>query len=261
MLLRKLTFQPIFGTRKLHTGFKRSSGLNNNGRRTILSVGRRIHKTLYKPLCLLPGPGFRLGILIKNEPRGHLPGLTSVFLFSSGIWTRTLTNSGSKVTDFTMVCPNNYNLKHYLPVTNLWWKLISSLIPTTKICQLSFSNNKPSLVLAIGSAAIIVVPEIFKKFTLITLPSSQLFLINKDTYAIEGSPEISSVRCWQPSTKAGFWRNLGHKPTVRGTVKNPRDHPHGGRTRSQKCQKTPWGRPAKKSRQARYLRPGGRGLR
>jgi ribosomal protein L2 len=28
--------------------------------------------------------------------------------------------------------------------------------------------------------------------------------------------------------KAGFNRNIGKRPTVRGVIKNPCDHPHGG---------------------------------
>jgi large subunit ribosomal protein L2 len=30
--------------------------------------------------------------------------------------------------------------------------------------------------------------------------------------------------------KAGFNRNLGFRPIVRGVAKNPIDHPHGGKT-------------------------------
>lgn len=41
------------------------------------------------------------------------------------------------------------------------------------------------------------------------------------------------------NTKSGFWRNLGHKPKVRGVARNPIDHPHGGRTKSIKYPRTP----------------------
>lgn len=33
---------------------------------------------------------------------------------------------------------------------------------------------------------------------------------------------------YQPIQKAGIVRNLGIRPTVRGVIKNPCDHPHGG---------------------------------
>jgi large subunit ribosomal protein L2 len=48
--------------------------------------------------------------------------------------------------------------------------------------------------------------------------------------------------------KAGRKRNMGWRPTVRGSVMNPNDHPHGGgegRTPiGRKSPVTPWGKPA-----------------
>jgi large subunit ribosomal protein L2 len=40
-------------------------------------------------------------------------------------------------------------------------------------------------------------------------------------------------------SKAGFKRNLGIRPTVRGVSMNPVDHPHGGRTKSNSPEVTP----------------------
>ena len=62
--------------------------------------------------------------------------------------------------------------------------------------------------------------------------------------------------CWQRRThnlinigKAGRKRHMGIRPTVRGSVMNPNDHPHGGGEgkcsgigRPGPC--TPWGKPA-----------------
>jgi large subunit ribosomal protein L2 len=48
--------------------------------------------------------------------------------------------------------------------------------------------------------------------------------------------------------KAGRKRHLGVKPTVRGSVMNPNDHPHGGGEGrapiGRKGPLTPWGKPA-----------------
>ena len=41
--------------------------------------------------------------------------------------------------------------------------------------------------------------------------------------------------------KAGFMSNFGKKSIVRGVAKNPVDHPHGGRNKAIKYQRTPWG--------------------
>jgi len=45
--------------------------------------------------------------------------------------------------------------------------------------------------------------------------------------------------------KAGAKRWRGIRPTVRGEVMNPVDHPHGGRTRGNRHPVSPWGQPTK----------------
>ena len=48
--------------------------------------------------------------------------------------------------------------------------------------------------------------------------------------------------------KAGRSRWLNKRPTVRGVVMNPVDHPHGGgegKTSGGRCSVTPWGIPTK----------------
>ena len=48
--------------------------------------------------------------------------------------------------------------------------------------------------------------------------------------------------------KAGRKRHMGWRPTVRGSVMNPNDHPHGGGEGSAPSGRpgpvTPWGKPA-----------------
>lgn len=41
--------------------------------------------------------------------------------------------------------------------------------------------------------------------------------------------------------KAGINRNMGKNVTVRGVAMNPVDHPHGGRTKTNKPEVSPWG--------------------
>lgn len=45
--------------------------------------------------------------------------------------------------------------------------------------------------------------------------------------------------------KAGINRNFGIRPTVRGVAMNPVDHPHGGRTKTNSPELTPWNKIAK----------------
>jgi len=45
--------------------------------------------------------------------------------------------------------------------------------------------------------------------------------------------------------KAGIRRSNGIRPSVRGVAMNPVDHPHGGRTKLNVPEVTPWGKIAK----------------
>ena len=47
------------------------------------------------------------------------------------------------------------------------------------------------------------------------------------------------------NTRSGYWRSYGLKSKVRGVARNPVDHPHGGRTKSIKYPRTPWGKTTK----------------
>ena len=86
-----------------------------------------------------------------------------------------------------------------------------------------------------------------KNMAQIKLSSSEIRLVSKECYATIGQIsnfEYSVMRVG----KAGRKRHMGWRPTVRGTVMNPVDHPHGGGEGRQpiglKHPKTPWGKPA-----------------
>lgn len=106
-------------------------------------------------------------------------------------------------------------------------------------------NRGGQIVRAAGTAAKILAKE--GNFVTLRLPSKEIRLIRKECFATIG--EISNNDAFLvQSGKAGRTRWLGKRPTVRGSVMNPCDHPHGGgegrapigRTRPL----TPWGKPA-----------------
>jgi len=82
---------------------------------------------------------------------------------------------------------------------------------------------------------------------LLRLPSGEMRYVRKEcraTIGVVGNSSHENVTIG----KAGRKRHMGIRPTVRGSVMNPNDHPHGGgegRTpvgRPAPC--TPWGKPA-----------------
>ena len=85
------------------------------------------------------------------------------------------------------------------------------------------------------------------KYALIRLPSGELRNIPSECYAVVG--QISNIDHANVSYgKAGRVRHMGWRPTVRGSVMNPCDHPHGGGEGKSPIGRpgpvTPWGKPA-----------------
>ncbi|MCL2577181.1 MAG: 50S ribosomal protein L2 [Defluviitaleaceae bacterium] len=86
-----------------------------------------------------------------------------------------------------------------------------------------------------------------EKFATVRLPSGEMRLVPvncRATVGQVGNPDNELINVG----KAGKKRHMGIRPTVRGSVMNPNDHPHGGGEgrapigRSAPC--TPWGKPA-----------------
>ena len=85
------------------------------------------------------------------------------------------------------------------------------------------------------------------KYATIKLPSGEMRMVPancKATIGTVGNMEHEIVSLG----KAGRVRHMGVKPTVRGSVMNPVDHPHGGGEGKspvgRKSPETPWGKPA-----------------
>ena len=80
----------------------------------------------------------------------------------------------------------------------------------------------------------------------IRMPSGEVRLVPTAcmaTIGAVGNPEHANIRLG----KAGRSRWMGRRPTVRGSVMNPRDHPHGGGEGKAPIggqPQTPWGKPA-----------------
>ena len=101
------------------------------------------------------------------------------------------------------------------------------------------------LVRSAGSAAQLMAKE--NGMALLRLPSSELRNVPDSCIATigqVGNTDHENVKIG----KAGRKRNMGWRPTVRGSVMNPCDHPHGGGEGKSPVGRpgpvTPWGKPA-----------------
>ncbi|MEG1686518.1 MAG: 50S ribosomal protein L2 [Angelakisella sp.] len=84
-------------------------------------------------------------------------------------------------------------------------------------------------------------------YALVRLPSGELRKVPQQCYATIG--QVGNIDHENVNLgKAGRTRHLGFRPTVRGSVMNPCDHPHGGGEGKAPVGRpgpvTPWGKPA-----------------
>ena len=126
------------------------------------------------------------------------------------------------------------------------------------------------MVRSAGNSAQLMAKE--GKYATLRLPSGEMRMVPiicRASIGVVGNGDHSLINYG----KAGRKRHMGFRPTVRGSVMNPNDHPHGGGEgktgigRPGPC--TPWGKPAlglktrKKNKQSNKLivrRRDGRGI-
>ena len=101
------------------------------------------------------------------------------------------------------------------------------------------------LVRSAGNSAQLIGKE--DKYAILRLPSGEMRripVICRATIGVIGNGEHNLVNIG----KAGRKRHMGIRPTVRGAVMNPNDHPHGGGEGrapiGRSGPSTPWGKPA-----------------
>ena len=107
-----------------------------------------------------------------------------------------------------------------------------------------YPGRGAQLVRSAGAAAQLMAKE--NGMAQIRLPSGEVRLVRLDckaTIGQVGNLEHENIKLG----KAGKTRHLGIRPTVRGTVMNPVDHPHGGGEGRSPIGRpspvTPWGKP------------------
>ncbi len=161
---------------------------------------------------------------------------------------------GLKVGDELMSGPNaEVKVGNCLP--------LSEIPVGTEIHNIELYPGKGAqLVRSAGNSAQLMAKE--GKYATLRLPSGEMRMVPivcRATIGQVGNIEHGLVNIG----KAGRKRHMGIRPTVRGSVMNPNDHPHGGgegRTSiGRPGPSTPWGKPAlglktrKKNRQSNKL--------
>ena len=108
-----------------------------------------------------------------------------------------------------------------------------------------YPGKGAQLVRSAGNSAQLMAKE--GDYAQVRLPSDEVRMIRLDckaTIGVVGNQQHENVSIG----KAGRKRHMGWRPTVRGVVMNPNDHPHGGGEGKSPIGRpapvTPWGKPA-----------------
>ena len=106
-------------------------------------------------------------------------------------------------------------------------------------------NKGGQIVRSAGSSAQVLGKDETGKFVIIKLSSGEVRKFPQDSRATIGIVSNSDHNLVNLG-KAGRSRNMGIRPTVRGSAMNPNDHPHGGGEGRQPigydAPRTPWGK-------------------
>ena len=235
------TFDEITKTtpeKSLVVHLKKNSGRNAQGKITVRHKGGGA-KIKYR---LVDFKRNKDGIPAKVTAIEYDPNRTAniaLIVYADGVKSYIIAPVGLKVGDTVMSGENaEVRVGNALPMR---------FIPVgANIHNIEMKPGKGAqLVRAAGNVAQLMAKE--GKYATVKLPSGEMRLLPIDCKATIGQVgnldnELVTIG------KAGRKRHMGIRPTVRGSVMNPNDHPHGGGEgrapvgRSGPC--TPWGKPA-----------------
>ena len=132
------------------------------------------------------------------------------------------------------------NYKNY--TNNFFFSKLFQFKKLTFISSIALTPQKHSqYVRSSGTWAKIIKFNNINHTVFLQLPSKKKKLFSFFSSALNGK-NVFKYSKKLINNKSGFWRNLGIKSTVRGVAKNSVDHPNGGKTKSLKTPKTPWGK-------------------
>lgn len=215
------------------------AGRNNMGRLTTRHRGGG-HKRFYR---IIDFKRNKLGIPGKVQALEYDPNRTAriaLISYADGEKRYIIAPTGLKVGDTIMNGADaDIRIGNALPL---------SAIPLgTQIHNVELEIGRGAvLVRSAGTAAQLMAKE--GDYATLRMPSGEMRQIHvrcMATIGQVGNADHQNVRIG----KAGRSRWLGRRPTVRGSVMNPRDHPHGGGEGrapiGMSTPKTKWGKPAR----------------
>lgn len=189
------------------------------------------------------------GIILQNFVDFNRNIKVSLILFLNGTLKgkkKIISNINNiKVGSFVEFTNNLDNLSTFMSTntTNIIVNQIKYFPIGTLLCNMEFVPYK-GVKLARAKGAYAKIVYHVKNFTFVRMPSGKIKLLLNNCIACVG--HISNNFADIKVRKAGYFRALNIRPTVRGNAMNAVDHPHGGGTGKTsiglKTSKTIWGK-------------------
>ncbi|MBR6137332.1 MAG: 50S ribosomal protein L2 [Bacilli bacterium] len=224
--------------KSLTVTMKKNSGRNNQGKITVRHQGGGV-KRRYRIIDFKRNKLNVPGSVVSIEYDPNRTANIALISYADGEKRYIIAPKGLTVND-TVVSGENVDIKtgNALPIAN---------IPVgTMIHNIELRPGKGGeLARSAGSSAQILGRE--DDYVMVRLSSGEQRKVLGTcmaTVGVVGNEDSSLVKIG----KAGRKRLMGIRPTVRGSVMNPNDHPHGGGEGrapvGRKAPMTPWGKPA-----------------
>jgi large subunit ribosomal protein L2 len=220
---------------------KRKSGRNNQGRITTRHMGGG-HKRRYREVDF-------------KRDKHNVPGRVATIEYDPNRSARICLINYADGEKRYILAPDSISVGDVLLSGENVEIKVGNAMPLKNIPLGTFIHNvelKPQkggqLARSAGTSAVLMAKE--NEFAQLKLRSGEIRLVRLECLATigqVGNPEHSLVKVG----KAGKSRIQGRRPTVRGVVMNPVDHPHGGgegRTSGGRHPVSPWGKPTKGAR-------------
>ncbi|MDP6454565.1 MAG: 50S ribosomal protein L2 [SAR202 cluster bacterium] len=217
---------------------KKSGGRNGKGRITVRHRGGG-HKRRYRVIDFKRDKFGVPGEVTTIEYDPNRSSRIALIKYPDGDWRYIVAPNGLKVGDTVQSGPDSpIRTGNALP--------LESMPAGTTVHNVELRVGKGAqIVRSAGSSAQVLAKE--DKYTLLRLPSGEMRNVLSTCMATVGQVSALDHKNTKMG-KAGRNRNKGRRPSVRGVVMSPRDHPHGGGEGKSPIgmpgPKTPWGKPA-----------------
>jgi len=224
--------------RALLEPLKKNSGRNSYGRITVRHRGggnKRKYRIIDFKRARVDAPA----TVQRLEYDPNRSAFIALIKYEDGELSYILAPVGLKAGDVVVASPNaDIKPGNCLPIAN---------IPVgTVIHNIELNPGRGAqLVRAAGTSAQLMAKE--GELAQVRMPSGEVRFIRMDCTAVIG--QVGNIDHENVHLgKAGRKRHMGIRPTVRGSVMNPCDHPHGGGEGKSPVGRpgpvTPWGKPA-----------------